>query len=265
MFFDTHAHLADEAIQTNLEEILKLASNARVERILCVGTTASSSRTGIDIANGVRPGPQVYASVGVHPNYAHQSSDDDWKKIRSMAQEARVVALGETGLDKHWDDCDWDTQVENLDRHWDLSFETGLPVILHSRDCELEMLDELEKASARFGKPLNGIMHSFVGAASTAERCLKLGLHVSFAGMVTYKKAGDLRAVAAIIPEDRLLIETDSPYLTPEPHRGRRPNTPANVIHTAECIAKARGCSLSEIAKLTTENACRLLSISLMT
>ena len=261
MFFDTHAHLADEAIHLNLEEILKSAANARVERILCVGTTAASSKIGIEIAQTVRSNPQVYASVGIHPNYAHQASDEDWKKISLMSREARVVALGETGLDKHWDDCDWDTQVDNLNRHWVLSFESGLPVILHSRDCELEMLEELEKASSRFGKPLHGIMHSFVGKVSTAERCLELGLHISFAGMVTFKKAEDLREIAAIIPADKLLIETDSPYLTPEPNRGRRPNTPANVVHTAECLAKVRGCSLSEIAKLTTTNACRLFGV----
>jgi TatD DNase family protein len=164
-------------------------------------------------------------------------------------------------LDKHWDDCDWDTQVDNLNRHWTLSFETGLPVILHSLDCELEMLEELERAADRFGRPLRGIMHSFVGQVSTAERCLKLGLHISFAGMVTFKKSDDLRAVAAVIPQDKLLIETDSPYLTPEPNRGRRPNTPAQVIHTAECLAKSRGVSLSEIAKITTANACKLFSV----
>jgi len=262
MFFDTHAHLADEAIDSNLEFFLHSASKSKVERILCVGTTSASSRRGVEIAQFARSSPKIYASVGIHPNYAHQSSDQDWTQITGMAKETRVVALGETGLDRHWDDCPWDRQLENLNRHWALSFQTGLPVILHSRDCELEMLAALEKSRNDFDRPLHGVMHSFVGQWSTAERCLELGLYISFAGMVTFKKSEDLRSVAARIPIDRILIETDSPYLTPEPHRGRRPNTPANVIHTAECIAKTRGCSLIEIAKVTTQNACRLFSIA---
>jgi len=261
MLFDTHAHLADEAIYPNLEAILGSAAKSKVERILCVGTTVESSRRGIEIAHSSRWSPKVYASVGIHPNYANQATSDDWNQIVLLSQEKGVIALGETGLDKHWDDCPWSVQLENLNRHWELSFETRLPVILHSRDCELEMLEELEKTQERFQRPLHGVMHSFVGQLSTAKRCLELGLYISFAGMVTFKKSEDLRAVAAQIPADRILIETDSPYLTPEPHRGRRPNTPSNVVYTAECIAKSRGCSLSEMAKITSRNAKSLFSV----
>lgn len=255
-FFDTHAHLADPTFLDRLPDVLERAHLAGVRQILCVGTTAESSRRSVEIAHSYS---NVYASVGIHPTYAHQATADDWKLIENLATDDRAVALGETGLDKYWDDCPWEIQLANFDRHWQLSQKTQLPVVVHSRDCDSEMVEALKSAS-RSGN-LNGVMHSFAGSWETAQSCLELGLYISFAGMVTYKKSEALREIAARIPENRLLVETDSPYLSPEPKRSVRPNEPAFVVHTAACIAKCRGISLSELGRITTLNAMRLLRI----
>jgi TatD DNase family protein len=256
-FFDTHAHLADTVFLDRVPEVLERAELAGVRHMLCVGTTAESSRQSVALANQY---PSLFASVGIHPNYAHQATAEDWERIRELTNDNRVVALGETGLDRYWDDCPWEIQLANFERHWQLSQQTQLPVIVHSRDCDAEMVQALKQAS-QFGK-LNGVMHSFAGSGETADACLKLGLYISFAGMVTYKKSESLREIAARIPDDRLLVETDSPYLSPEPKRSVRPNEPAMVIHTAACIAKCRGIGLLELGQLTTANAKRLFRIA---
>jgi TatD DNase family protein len=147
-------------------------------------------------------------------------------------------------------------QQEYFDRHLRLSQQRDVPFIVHMRDCGDEIVAMLRTAHDR--SPLRGVMHSFTGDEALAEQCLELGLYISFAGMVTYKKSDELRRVAASIPDDRLLIETDSPYLSPHPKRGQRPNEPALVVHTAECLAEVRGASLESLAEQTTENARRL-------
>ena len=250
---DTHAHLADEVFSETIQDVLARADQAGLTKILCVGTTAKSSQQSIEIAQRF---PKVYASVGIHPNNAHQASEQDWMKIQSLATQSKVVALGETGLDRYWDDCPWENQLENFHRHWKLSQETQLPVIIHSRDCDDEMVEQMKIASQT--GPLRGVMHAFSGSRKMAEACLKLGLYISFAGMVTYKKSVALRSVADRIPIDRILIETDSPYLSPEPKRSARPNEPAYVAHTADFLARSRGIGLKEFAEITSANACQL-------
>ena len=254
--FDTHAHLADPALFDQLPEVLERAQRAGVRRMLCVGTTAESSQRSVDLAHRH---PNVFASVGIHPNYAHQATHQDWETILKLVEDERVVALGETGLDRYWDDCPWEIQQENFQRHWKLSQETGKPVVIHSRNCDAEMISALREAGEQ-GK-LKGVMHSFAGSWETAQIGMELGLYISFAGMVTYKKSEALREIAARIPEDRLLIETDAPYLSPEPKRSVRPNEPALVVHTAGCIAKCRGIGLLELGQLTSDNAVRLFGI----
>jgi TatD DNase family protein len=252
---DTHAHLADEAFSETIQDVVARAQQAGVEKILCVGTTAKSSQHSIELAQQFA---SVFASVGIHPNYAHQASEQDWMKIQSLATQPKVVALGETGLDRYWDDCPWENQLENFHRHWQLSRESKLPVIIHSRDCDDEMVEQLTMAS-QSGRLL-GVMHAFSGSWKMAEACLNLGLYISFAGMVTYKKSVDLRSVADRVPLDRILVETDSPYLSPEPKRSARPNEPAHVAYTAEYLAKSRGMSLKEFSKVTSDNAYRLFT-----
>jgi TatD DNase family protein len=171
-----------------------------------------------------------------------------------------VVALGETGLDHYWDYTPRQVQQDYFDRHIRLSQARDLPLVIHMRDCEPEIVSMLRGGRGR--GPLRGVMHSFTGTTETAAECLELGLYISFAGMVTYKKSEQLRRVAAIVPPDRLLIETDSPYLSPEPNRGRRPNEPAWIVHTARCLAEVRGTTVEELATQTTDNARRLFRVT---
>ena len=201
--------------------------------------------------------PEVSAAVGIQPNYAAEAKADDWVIVEQLAQEAEVVAIGETGLDRYWDFAPIDLQVDYFRRHLELSQRLGKPFVVHCRDAESDVVAELRRAAA--DGPLNGIMHSFCGNAETAQSCLQLGLHLSFAGMLTYKKNDGLRTLAATVPFDRLLVETDSPYLTPVPLRGKmKRNEPANVRHTAQCLAETRGVPFEEIAAVTTANAARI-------
>ena len=250
---DTHAHLADKSLFSQLEGVLARAKQAGVSEIICVAVDAETCDSAIAIAESNQ---EVWASVGIHPNYAHQAASEDWSKIVELTKRARVCALGETGLDLHWDDCPFAIQQANFERHWDLSRVTQLPLIIHMRDCEPEMLAALRKQS--LSGPLRGVMHSFAGSTETAQHCLELGLYISFAGMLTYKKSEELRKTAKTIPLDRILVETDCPYLTPEPNRARRPNEPAFLVHTAKCLAESLGLSGKELAAITTQNAKRL-------
>jgi TatD DNase family protein len=249
MLIDTHAHLDQEEFNADRAEVIARATAAGVETILAVAVTADSSAAVIQLAAQNR---SVYAAVGIHPNYCAQAKPDDWQRGIALVGSPKVVALGETGLDRHWDYSPFDLQQEYFDRHLRLSQERNLPFIVHTRDTDAEVLAMLREARRR--GPLRGVMHSFTGSAATAAECVELGLHISFAGMVTFKRSTDLRAVAAAVPADRVLVETDSPYLSPEPLRGKR-NEPANLIHTARVVAETRGVSYEELAQQTTANA----------
>jgi TatD DNase family protein len=183
---------------------------------------------------------------------------DDWDLILSLLDHAKVVGIGETGLDKYWDHAPLDLQTEYFHRHIRLSKERGLPFIVHCREAEPEVL-EVMRAEADDG-PLNGVMHSFCGNADTAAECLEMGMHISFAGMVTFRKNDELREVAATVPLNRLLVETDSPYLAPHPNRGKR-NEPSWVRLTAECLATVHDVSIEELAEQTTQNAEQLFGL----
>ncbi len=263
--FDTHAHLDDDQFDENRKEIVDQAVLAGVEYIVTVGTTLAASRKCVRIAHEFGA---VRAAVGIQPNYVAEATDDDWQGIVQLAGQPRVVAIGETGLDHYWEHAPIDRQVEFFERHLALSQSTGLPFIVHMRNPKPDSpwsptacSDLLLEVMSRQPQPLNGVMHSFTGSWRHAEAFLELGLHISFAGMVTFKKSIELRDVAAQVPEDRLLIETDAPYLSPHPLRGQRPNRPAWVRHTAACIADVRGIGLNEMTDLTFANAKALFQI----
>ena len=256
-FFDTHCHLDDPQFDEIRAEAVDRAVRAGVTTMLTVGTTVTASRKCIALACQHE---NVLAAVGIQPNYCAEAEPGDWDSILALASEPKVVALGETGLDRYWDHAPLELQRDYFDRHLRLSQSSGLPFIVHMRDCEEDILVMLREAHAR--GPLSGVMHSFTGSAATAGECLELGLYLSFAGMVTYKKSIELRDIAAKVPDDRILIETDAPYLSPHPHRGQRPNEPALVVHTAACLAEARGIGLDLFAEQTTANARRLFGLS---
>jgi TatD DNase family protein len=253
---DTHAHLDDEQFKEDLPGVLARARSTGME-VVAVAITADSSARCVSLAGRY---PFVYATVGVHPNEILQAAVGDWDRVRELAAQPRVVGVGETGLDRYWDKTPFATQEEWFARHLELGRERGLAVVIHCRDAEADVVRLLQETFARHG-PIRGVMHSFTGSQETAEACLVMGLYLSFAGMLTYKNAATLREVAARVPRDRLLVETDSPYLSPVPLRGKR-NEPANVAHTAACLAGLQGMSGEAMAELTTSNARRLFGLS---
>jgi TatD DNase family protein len=253
---DTHCHLDSDDFDADRSAVIERAKGAGVERIVAMAVTAESSATVFKLA---AENEAIYAAVGIHPNYTAEAKPDDWDRVVTLVGQPKVVALGETGLDRFRDHAPFALQQEYFDRHIRLAQERGLPFVVHMRQCETDVLEMLREAHRR--GPIAGVVHSFTGDAAMAEECVKLGMYISFAGMVTYKKSDALRAVAAAIPADRILVETDSPYLAPEPLRGKR-NEPANVVHTAACLAAVRGQSVEDFAVQTTANARRLFRLT---
>jgi TatD DNase family protein len=257
MFFDTHSHIDQDDFDEIRPAVIERARVAGVEHLITVGTTVEASRKCVALAAEY---PGVSAAVGIQPNYVAEAGPNDWQAIVNLAAEPGVVAIGETGLDRYWDSTPFDMQQDYFDRHMRLAAERDLPFIVHMRDCDADIMEML-RAAYKVRGPLRGIMHSFTGDSAMAAECVTLGMHISFAGMVTFKKSTDLRDCAASVPLERLLIETDAPYLSPEPKRGQRPNEPALVRFTAECLAKVRSMTLKEFARITTANARQLFRI----
>jgi TatD DNase family protein len=226
--------------------------------MLVVGVSLETSRQAVALAAKYEG---LYASVGIQPNYVAGCAANDWDEIQKLALAPKVIALGETGLDRYWNDTPFPMQQDSFAQHLQFSQASKIPFIVHMRDCGNDILAMLQAASAH--GQLHGVMHSFTGNAELAHACLELGMYISFAGMVTYKKSDELRAIAKMIPSDRILIETDAPYLSPHPVRGQRPNEPALLVHTAACLAEVRGTSLLEFACQTYENACHFLKLPL--
>jgi TatD DNase family protein len=251
--FDTHAHLDDPQFDSIRAAVFQRCAAAGVSHVIVVGTTRATSEKCIDIA---RRFSAAHAAVGIQPNYCSQAEADDWTAIERLAADSATVAIGETGLDRYWDYTPFALQQEYFARHIELSLGIHKPFIIHMRDCGQDIIEMLQRYHPAHA--LRGVMHSFTGDWPLAKQCLDLGLFISFAGMVTYKKADDLRQVAKKIPAERLLIETDAPYLSPHPLRGQRPNEPALIVHTARCLAEVRGVEPEELARVTTENARRL-------
>jgi TatD DNase family protein len=251
--FDTHAHLDQPEFDDDRTDVLARARDAGVENIVAIGISADTSQVCTELAAQY---DGVHAAVGMQPNYLAESRPGDWDRIVAMLEGPGIVAIGETGLDRYWDFTPFDIQQDYFDRHLRLSQERSLPFIVHMRDCDEEILVMLREARRR--GPLAGVMHSFTGSQAMMEECVAIGLHISFAGMVTFKKSSELRAIATMVPSDRILIETDSPYLSPEPVRKIQRNEPAHVRHTAGCLAQVRGTSFDDFAALTTANAKRL-------
>jgi TatD DNase family protein len=247
---DSHAHLDDERFAADLAAVLERARAVGVGNVVTVATTAASSSASLKLAEKYAG---LVATAGIHPNNASAESAQAWDAVVALAQQERVAGIGETGLDRHWNDTPFPVQEDYFARHLELGRQTGKPVIIHCREADADVLRMLQEAFSSFG-PIRGVMHSFTGSMEMAEKCREMGLYLSFAGMVTYKNAAALRETAARQPLDRLLVETDSPYLAPVPVRGQR-NEPANVAHTAACLASLLGISPDTLAERTTNNA----------
>jgi TatD DNase family protein len=250
---DTHAHLDDDKFANDLPAVLERAATAGLRQIISIATTSASSAATVALAQRYA---LVSATVGIHPNSAVEAAADAWDTVLRMADSPRVVGVGETGLDRHWNFTPFPVQEDYFARHLALSLLRDLPVVIHCREAEADVLRMLRDVFDRHG-PIKGVMHSFSGDAVLAEACLAMGLRISFAGMLTYKNAQALREVAKGIPRERLLVETDCPYLAPVPMRGKR-NEPAYVVHTASCLAGLLEISVDKLAEQMTTNALSL-------
>ena len=251
MLIDTHAHLQDYA---DLKTILNRAADKGVEKILCIGYDLESSLTAARLA---RQHKEVYAVVGIHPHSATDLNEKVLTQLFQLGREEKVLAIGEIGLDYYRNLSPQEDQQKAFVAQLGLARELKKPVVIHDRDAHQEVLDTLKKEK---GGIYGGIMHCYSGHLPLAVELMKIGFFISFAGPVTYKNAKKTQEVAAKIPLDRILVETDCPYLTPEPLRGKQ-NEPANVLYVAEKIAQLRQKSLDEIAYQTTLNAHKVFRI----
>jgi TatD DNase family protein len=261
MFVDSHAHIDGEEFDADRDEVVARARAAGVRAILNVGTGdphAGNLERAVEVASRY---DGVYAAAGVHPHDARLYGEAAERRLLEVVRRGPpVVALGEIGLDYHYDNSPRDVQREVFAAQLRLARDEGLPVIIHSREADDETAEILRAEYAGAGR--GGVMHCFGGGPRLAEAALALGFYISFAGNVTFKKADNLREVALEVPADRLLVETDCPYLAPVPFRGRR-NEPAYVVETARFVAGLRGVEAEEFGRVTTENFARLFRVNL--
>jgi TatD DNase family protein len=249
-WIDTHAHLDDERFHADLPAVLQRAAQAGLHRVVVVATTALDSPRCVELT---AKHPILRATVGIQPNHVAEATPTAWDEVVALSTRPGVVALGETGLDRYWDYTPFAQQEDYFARHLELARKLDRAVVIHCREAEADTVRMLRADYDKHG-PVRAVMHSFTGDLATAEACVGMGLYISFAGMLTYKNAQALRDVAAKMPLERVLVETDCPYLAPVPHRGKR-NEPAHVVHTAEVLAQTLGVSIDVIAEHTTRNA----------
>lgn len=254
MFFDTHVHLNDSKFQHDLTEVIDNAITSGTTMMLNAGTNLITSQHSIAIASKY---PQIYASVGIHPHCAKEMTDEQhWEQLERLAHQPKVVALGEMGLDYHYNYSEPEKQKEVFRRQLTMAKELKMPVIIHDREAHQDVLDILNS----FKGEVIGVLHCFSGSWEMAKQCLELGYYISLAGPVTFPKAVKPKEVAKKVPLDRLLIETDCPYLTPQPYRGKR-NSPAYVKYVAEEIAQLKGIEIAQVAEQTKINGKKIFNI----
>ncbi|MFO7604881.1 MAG: TatD family hydrolase [Desulfurivibrionaceae bacterium] len=251
---DTHCHLDMQPYGDDLAEVIDRAGRHGVDRIVTVGIDLASSRAAIRLAE---ESTGVFATIGVHPHNVAGMTGDDYRQLQALADNPVVVAYGEIGLDFHYNYAPGDVQIEHFTRQVNLAKQLELPLVVHDRDAHREVLDVLTRARPF---PAGGVMHCFSGDPAFARAVIDLGFHVSIPGVVTFKKAEILQAAVREAPLDRIILETDGPFLAPEPRRGRR-NEPALMLFTALKVAELKGLGLDEVAAATTANAEKLFRL----
>jgi TatD DNase family protein len=254
MIVDSHCHLDFDRLREDLPGVLSRARDAGVGLMVTISTRMSTFERVRAIAEKHE---RVFCSVGVHPHEAAAEGDVSTERLCALAEHPKVVGIGETGLDYYYEHSPREAQEASFRRHIDAARRTGLPLIVHTRDADADTADILSEEMAR--GPFTGVLHCFSAGPGLAHAAVELGFYISFSGILTFPKAEELRRIAAEAPEDRLLVETDSPYLAPVPKRGK-PNEPAFVAHTAARLAELRGLPESELHRLTTDNFFRLFS-----
>ena len=247
---DSHCHLDDAKFDEDREQTIERALEAGVTRMLAIGTADGPP----DLEVAIRLAEQypfIFATVGVHPHDASKTDEETFTRLRDLAAHPKVIAIGEIGLDYHYDFSPRDVQRAVFDRQLAIAADAGKPIVIHTREAWEDTMGQVKHL------PHGGIMHCFTGDSAQAREALGLGFHLSFGGVLTFPKAEGLREAARIVPDDRILVETDCPYLAPTPHRGKR-NEPAFVVETARRLADVRGTTPEAIAELTTRNFERL-------
>jgi len=253
MIIDTHAHLDFPDYKDDIDEVIERAGEVGVEYMINVGTTVASSNKSIELAKQYE---QIYASIGIHPNEASKVSGEEWSRLEALAGGDKVVAIGETGLDYYRDRSKREDQKRLFHQHIELAQRHNLPVIIHNREASSDCLDIVHEYSGK----IKGVVHCFAGIVEDAEEFLKLGFHVSFAGPITFPKADNLREALKAVPVERLLLETDCPFLAPQPKRGKR-NEPSYLQYTIPVLAELYKLSVEDIKRITTLSAKNLFGI----
>lgn len=251
--FDSHAHYDDERFRDDLPDVLSHLTQNGVCAVLNVGCDEQSSLSTVSLAKQI---PWFYAAVGIHPHAADELSEHWMDTLMPLFSEEKVVALGEIGLDYHWDTPDRESQRTLFEAQLQLAQQVNLPVIIHSRDACADTMELLHKYNPR------GVVHCFSGSAETAKEVVNMGMYVGFTGVVTFPNARKTLEAVRTVPMERLLLETDCPYMAPVPFRGKR-TTSDMIQYTAQAIAEQKGLSAQEVIDIARENTCRLFGISL--
>jgi TatD DNase family protein len=254
MLIDSHCHLDFPDFADELDSVVARARAAGIARMVTISTRVKRQDALLAIAERF---PDVYCSIGTHPHHAHEELDVSAADLVARSRNPKVVAIGEAGLDYHYDRSPRQDQELGFRTHIEAARETGLPLVIHSRNADEDTARILEEETGQGAFP--AVLHCFTGGPDLARRAIALGLFISFTGILTFKNSTALRAIAAELPPDRILVETDAPYLAPNPFRGKR-NEPAYVVETAKVLGETRGVSFDEIARQTTENFFALFS-----
>lgn len=254
---DSHAHLNDERLAGDLLGVIARAKAAGLEAIITVGTEPAEIRRVVEMAQRE---PMLYAAIGFHPHVAADVKAVDWPALEELAQQPRVVGLGEFGLDYHYEHASRAAQQEVFTQGIRLALDLDLPLVIHTREAEADTLRVLDETAA--GAMPRGVFHCFTGSAEYAKEALARGFYVSFSGIVTFPNAEAVRQAAKVVPLERLLIETDAPYCAPVPHRGKT-NEPAYVVHVARCLAELYGLTEDDVRRITRRNTAHLFSLPL--
>ncbi len=256
MWIDSHAHVDGPEFEADREEVLARATAAGIERMIVIGAVGSheSAQRAVDLACAR---PDVFATIATHPHDVAQMTDQWWATHERLAPHPKVVAIGETGLDYHYDHSPRQLQQDCFARFIELAHRVKKPVVCHIRDAHEDARRVLAEGRAA---ELGVVIHCFTGTPEDAAAYVAMGCHISFSGIATYKTAEPIRQAIALVPPDRILLETDCPYLAPVPKRGKR-NEPSFLVHTAEVVAKAAGLSLEELARHTVANTCQVFRL----
>lgn len=249
MFIDSHCHLDYEDFSEGVGEIITRAKAAGVNQMMTISTQMAKFSKVLGVAENH---PEVFCTVGTHPHHAAEPDEVNVSRetIVDCTKHAKVVGIGECGLDYFYDHAPHDVQKKVFATHIEAGVEADMPLVIHTRDAEQDTVELIRKVG---GGKSKGVLHCFTGTQWLAEQGLDFGYYISFSGILTFKKSEELRAIAKMVPLDRILIETDSPYLAPMPHRGKR-NEPAFVVHTAQVLAQVKNLTTKEIGKITTDN-----------